>query len=68
MNQVYVLGDPAYYQRFGLAADHRVAPPYPLPEAWQEAWQSLGLQGDEPSPAGELSVPQRWRQPALWGP
>ena len=66
--RVYVLGDPGYYGRFGFAADHRVAPPYPLPKEWREAWQSLGLQGDASSLTGELQVPQSWRQPALWGP
>lgn len=63
---VYVLGDPAYYGRFGFAPDHDVAPPYRLPEEWREAWQSLSLNGGNPSLAGELSVPWPWRQKALW--
>lgn len=29
--QVHVLGDPAYYSRFGFAPEVDVAPPYPLP-------------------------------------
>ncbi len=66
--RVYVLGDPGYYGRFGFAADYRVAPPYPLPKEWLEAWQSLDLQGSASSLTGELLVPESWRQPALWGP
>ncbi|MDJ0945758.1 MAG: N-acetyltransferase [Kiloniellales bacterium] len=66
--QVYVLGDPAYYGRFGFEPDHGVAPPYPLPEEWQGAWQSLNLRGDAPPRHGKLSVPHPWRRPALWAP
>ena len=66
--RVCVLGDPGYYGRFGFAADYRVAPPYPLPKEWREAWQSLDLQGGASSLTGELLVPESWRQPALWGP
>lgn len=65
---VYVLGDPAYYGRFGFEPEDGVAPPYPLPEEWQGAWQSLSLGADKPSLHGELSVPHPWRQPALWAP
>ena len=66
--QVYVLGDPAYYGRFGFEPDASVAPPYDLPEEWQSAWQLLHLQGDKASLEGRLSVPKPWRQPALWAP
>ena len=66
--RVYVLGDPAYYSRFGFEADEDVSPPYALPMEWRGAWQSLSL-GDGLSPlSGKLSVPPPWRQPALWGP
>ena len=51
INQVYVLGDPAYYGRFGFERDDRVAPPYPLPEEWDGSWQSLNLCGGRP-PSG----------------
>ena len=67
-NRVYVLGDPAYYGRFGFEPEDGVAPPYPLPEEWQGAWQSLSLGGNQPPLLGKLSVPQAWRQPALWAP
>ena len=66
--RVYVLGDPAYYGRFGFAADEDVTPPYPLPEEWRGAWQSLSLRGDTPPLCGKLSVPQPWSQRALWAP
>ncbi|MEM9618944.1 MAG: N-acetyltransferase [Pseudomonadota bacterium] len=65
---VFVLGDPAYYGRFGFAPDESVAPPYPLPEEWRSAWQSLSLRDETPPLSGKLSVPQPWRQQALWAP
>ncbi len=67
-HQVFVLGDPAYYGRFGFEPDDHVTPPYPLPEEWRGAWQSLGLRGDEPPVNGKLSVPRPWRHRALWAP
>ena len=66
--QAYVLGDPAYYGRFGFEADSTVKPPYDMPEEWLTAWQSLSLQGAKPDLRGRLSVPELWRKPALWGP
>ena len=66
--RVLVLGDPAYYGRFGFAAEENVAPPYPLPEEWRGAWQSLGLGGAEPPGRGRLRVPEPWRRRALWAP
>ena len=67
-SRVYLLGDPAYYGRFGFEPDDKVVPPYPLPEEWQGAWQSLSLRDSEPPLRGRLSLPQPWRQPALWAP
>ncbi|MDF1609597.1 GNAT family N-acetyltransferase [Hoeflea sp. YIM 152468] len=68
ISQVYVLGDPAYYRRSGFKTGTGVAPPYPLPEQWRDAWQSLSL-GSIPSPAeGRLLLPEPWLQPALWSP
>lgn len=66
--RVYVLGDPAYYVRFGFASEVGVRPPYPLPDAWREAWQSIGLGPSDSPRMGTLSVPQAWRQPGLWAP
>jgi putative acetyltransferase len=65
---VFVLGDPAYYRRFGFAPENLVAPPYALPEEWRDAWQSVSLGGGRPLAGGKLSVPTVWRKPALWGP
>lgn len=64
--RVCVLGDPAYYGRFGFAPDARITPPYPLPEAWRDAWRSLGLHADDSALSGPLSVPTPWRRPELW--
>ena len=66
--QVYVLGDPAYYGRLGFAPEADVTPPLPLPEEWRGAWQSINLAGTGAPTRGKLSVPQPWRQPALWAP
>jgi putative acetyltransferase len=68
VTHVYVLGDPAYYGRLGFVPETRVAPPYPLPAEWSEAWQSISLSSAEQPRRGELSVPQPWLQPALWAP
>lgn len=63
---VFVLGDPAYYARFGFAPELAVAPPYPLPEEWQDAWQSVALSDGAPRLKGKLIVPPAWREPKLW--
>ena len=65
---VCVLGDPAYYGRFGFRTESSIEPPYPLPEAWNDAWQSRTLGGAAESPAGVLSLPAQWLDPALWAP
>ena len=66
--QIYVLGDPAYYGRFGFVPDDDIAPPYPLPEEWRGAWQSISLGDNKPPRRGKLCVPEPWRDPALWAP
>ena len=63
-----VLGDPAYYGRFGFRPETDVTPPYDLPAAWREAWQSLGLTETGQPARGRLVVPPPWRRPALWLP
>jgi putative acetyltransferase len=65
---VLVLGDPAYYARFGFATETLVEPPYRLPAEWAEAWQSLVLSEAAARRAGVLTVPAPWRKPALWAP
>ncbi|WP_299471552.1 N-acetyltransferase [uncultured Roseibium sp.] len=62
-----VLGDPAYYGRFGFKADDLVETPCPIPSEWKEAWQSVRLGGDmDEKLAGTLVVPKAWNDPALW--
>ena len=68
VKQVFVLGDPAYYQRFGFSPEKQVLAPYPIAEEWAEAWQSLLLAAREPLDDGQLSLPEPWMDPALWGP
>jgi putative acetyltransferase len=68
VQQVLVLGDPAYYGRFGFAPERGVVPPYPLPAAWRDAWQSLRLAAGGTALSGTLLVPEPWQRPALWRP
>ena len=63
---VFVLGDPAYYSRFGFKVEDKVVTPYPLPTEWRGAWQSIHLCDAEAPLEGRLSVPEPWRQIALW--
>ncbi len=67
-SEILVLGDPAYYGRFGFVAEEELAPPYPLPEGWAAAWQSLCLSPCREKRRGKLVVPKAWRDPALWSP
>ncbi len=68
IRQVFVLGDPAYYQRFGFSPERQVLTPYPIPEDWADALQSMPLAARPPLAAGRLSLPKPWMEPALWGP
>ncbi len=65
--QVFVLGDPAYYCRFGFEPNNKVTPPYALPQEWLTAWQSINLREAAPDIQGKLSVPPPWHRPSLWG-
>jgi len=64
--QAVVLGDPAYYGRFGFREETGVQTPYPLPDAWRPAWQGIALAG--PLVTGPLEVPTPWQVPELWLP
>ncbi|MEP3275864.1 MAG: N-acetyltransferase [Stappiaceae bacterium] len=68
IRQVFVLGDPGYYHRFGFVTERRVLTPYLIPEEWADAWQSMPLAAGEPLTAGKLILPEPWMEPALWGP
>ena len=68
VSQVFVLGDPGYYQRFGFSPERHMLAPYPLPVEYGDAWQSMPLASRAPLLAGQLSVPEPWMDAALWGP
>lgn len=68
IRQVFVLGDPVYYQRFAFAPERQVLTPYPISEEWVDAWQSMPLKARAPLVAGRLLLPEPWMEPALWGP
>ena len=43
VRHVHVLGDPAYYGRFGFEPCNTVERPCELPDDWQGAWQAICL-------------------------
>lgn len=65
---VCVLGDPAFYGRFGFLPESSITPPFRLPAEYDGAWQSLKLIDLAVAHSGKLSVPKQWRQPSLWRP
>lgn len=68
VRRVYVLGDPAYYGSLGFTAEVDVAPPYPLPDTYASAWQSIALGGRTKRSRGTLVVSPTWQRPTLWAP
>ncbi|MEM8686589.1 MAG: N-acetyltransferase [Pseudomonadota bacterium] len=68
VRQVFVLGDPNYYGRFGFTPERGTLPPYPLPPEWADAWQSVCLAGRQPMGEGPCVLPDVWMKPELWGP
>ena len=66
--QVFVLGDPAYYSRFGFTQESEVSTPYEIPAEWASAWQSLNLAGSENLGEGGLQLPEAWMRRGLWAP
>ena len=64
--QVFVLGDPAYYGRFGFEPERWIAPPFPLPEEWHDAWQLVTFDVALPRRRGVLEVPEAWNEATLW--
>ncbi|MEP3049313.1 MAG: N-acetyltransferase [Roseibium sp.] len=63
---VTVLGDPAYYHRFGFRPDKTIAPPYPMEAEWVDAWQSMSLIDTAVPPTGQINVPDLWKRAELW--
>lgn len=68
VRQVFVLGDPNYYRRFGFSTEKSIMPPYDLPPEWSDAWQSKVLVEGAPQTEGKLSLPEVWLKPELWLP
>ncbi len=67
VGSVCVLGDPAFYGRFGFLPDTGLAPPFPLPPEWRDAWQSFTFAGAHTT-SGILNVPKPWHCRELWSP
>lgn len=67
IDKVLVLGDPAYYGRFGFASERTIRAPYPMPEDWADAWQSVSLGTRSEQIEGPLIVPDVWQDASLWG-
>jgi putative acetyltransferase len=65
-SRVQVLGDPAYYGRFGFLPDDAVKTPYELPAEWNNAWRYLSIGEQKSSISGKLDVPLPWRKASLW--
>lgn len=68
IGRVLVLGDPNYYGRFGFMTETEVTTPYPIPQVWRTAWQSLIVGTSEIVCAGRLLVPPPWQRAELWAP
>lgn len=63
---ICVLGDPGYYGRFGFTQEDGIRTPYPIPDEWAPAWQSVVPTGHA-APQGTLAVSQSWQNPDYWG-
>jgi putative acetyltransferase len=63
---ICVLGDPAYYKKFGFKVETGIIPPCPIPDTWRPAWQSLDMTSDADPVRGRLSLPEPWLRPWLW--
>ena len=63
---VLVLGDPAYYGRFGFRPERGVQTPYPLRADWAEAWQSVWFSENRLCTAQRLIAPGPWANRSLW--
>jgi putative acetyltransferase len=63
-----VLGDPAYYRRFGFApaAPQGLAAPYPLPPEYAEAWMARPLGRAQVTFRGTVACCESLMRPELW--
>ena len=67
VEQVFVLGDPAYYGRLGFLPGATVKAPYELPQEWSQAWQYMPLADKDIAGEGRLQLPDFWMRRELWG-
>ncbi len=65
VTEVFVLGDPALYGRYGFTPTP-VATPYAIPDEWQPAWRSKTLGDASRAMSGTLLVPPAWQHGDLW--
>lgn len=65
MHAVMVLGDPAYYGRFGFHTDHGVQGHRDMPLEWASAWQAMAT-GAKPIPNGAIELPAVWDNGQYW--
>ncbi|WP_299621598.1 GNAT family N-acetyltransferase [Pelagibius sp.] len=66
---VFVLGDPGYYGRFGFEAARPfgLATPFPIPEAYAEAWMVRALDdGGLNGPGGRVVCCDALSKPEYW--
>jgi putative acetyltransferase len=65
---VLVLGDPAYYRRFGFTPAEALGllPPYPLAEEHAEAWMARRLGNGYLAPTGTVRCCDTLMRPGLW--
>ncbi|MEP4033392.1 N-acetyltransferase [Roseibium polysiphoniae] len=68
VSHIFVLGDPAYYGRFGFGPESKVVTPFEIPEEWREGWQSRTLSDGASDVSGTLVVPEPWNKRDLWAP
>jgi len=65
MRAVMVLGDPAYYGRFGFHTNHAVQGHRDMPLEWASAWQGMSVD-ETPLPKGAINLPAVWDKGTYW--
>jgi len=65
---VFVYGDPAYYTRFGFvpAIPRGLPPPYPIPDAYKDAWMVIAPGGGDITVSGQLHCCAALSDPKFW--
>lgn len=67
-DRALLLGDPAYYGKFGFSVERNVLPPYDLPAEWRDAWLSAPVGRMDPDCRGTLTLPTPWLNADHWKP